>query len=141
MTQAIRVLVVDDSAVIRRWLTRSLEADPAIRVVGDAADGAEGLRLAEELRPDVITLDVEMPHMDGLTFLRKIMALRPMPVVMTSLPPTSGAIVPTWPNVIRWPVSGCARSGVPLTATPDRIRALSPKTMFWPSPALMTSLP
>jgi len=84
MKDKIEVLIVDDSAVVRRALTEILAADPEIEVMATAADP---LIAAEKIRrraPDVITLDVEMPRMDGLTFLRKIMAQHPLPVVMCS---------------------------------------------------------
>jgi two-component system, chemotaxis family, protein-glutamate methylesterase/glutaminase len=87
----VRVLIVDDSAVMRQLLTSLLEADPEITVVGTAADPYIARDRIKAFNPDVITLDVEMPHMDGLTFLRKIMALRPMPVVMISTLTQSGA--------------------------------------------------
>jgi len=79
-----RVLIVDDSAVMRRAITRILEADPAVEVVGTARDGADGLAKAKTLAPDVITLDIEMPVMDGLTALRRIRAEcdEPKPVVL-----------------------------------------------------------
>jgi two-component system chemotaxis response regulator CheB len=80
----IRVLVVDDSAFLRRTLPRILESDPEIEVIGTAADGAEGLQKVKELRPDVVTLDVLMPVMDGLTALKHIMREAPTPVVMVS---------------------------------------------------------
>ena len=72
MTAAIRVLIVDDSALVRSVLSRGLAADPAIEVVGAARDPYEARDLLVALRPDVITLDVEMPRMDGLTFLRQV---------------------------------------------------------------------
>ncbi len=81
---SIRVLIVDDSAFIRKALQRMLLADPSIEVVGVARDGAEGVRLAAELHPDVVTLDVKMPVMDGLEALRRILADRPTPVLMLS---------------------------------------------------------
>ena len=80
----VRVLVVDDSAVMRQLLSTLLSADPAIEVVGTASDPYIARDRIKALNPDVVTLDVEMPHMDGLTFLRKIMTLRPTPVVMVS---------------------------------------------------------
>jgi two-component system chemotaxis response regulator CheB len=73
----IRVLIVDDSTSIRTLIRGILSADPAIEVVGMAADGIEAVEKAESLKPDVITLDVEMPRMDGITALRKIMAKAP----------------------------------------------------------------
>ena len=84
MSEKIRVLIVDDSAVVRQTLTAVLESDPEIEVMGAAADPfAAARRIAEEV-PDVITLDVEMPRMDGVTFLRRLMAQHPVPVVMCS---------------------------------------------------------
>jgi two-component system, chemotaxis family, protein-glutamate methylesterase/glutaminase len=80
----IRVLVVDDSAFLRRALPRILESDPEITVVATASNGAEGVRLVKELRPDVVTLDVMMPGLDGLSALRQIMREAPTPVVMVS---------------------------------------------------------
>jgi two-component system, chemotaxis family, protein-glutamate methylesterase/glutaminase len=80
----IRVLIVDDSAVIRRLLTEVLSRDPGIEVVGAAADPYIARDKIRRLQPDVLTLDVEMPRMDGLTFLEKLMRGHPMPVVMIS---------------------------------------------------------
>ena len=80
----IRVLIIDDSALMRQLLTSLLSEDPEIEVVEAAPDPLVAREMIKALNPDVITLDVEMPHMDGLTFLRKIMTLRPMPVVMIS---------------------------------------------------------
>src|SRR5271156_1257441 len=80
----IRVLIVDDSATVRQTLTAILESDPEIEVLGAASDPyIAAQRIRNEL-PDVITLDVEMPRMDGITFLRKLMAQHPIPVVMCS---------------------------------------------------------
>lgn len=80
----VRVLVVDDSASMQRLLAAVLETDPEIKVVGTAADPMEARTAIKALNPDVVTLDVEMPGMNGIQFLEKIMALRPMPVVMIS---------------------------------------------------------
>lgn len=80
----IRVLIVDDSASIRQTLTDVLSSDPAIEVMGVAADPFVAAKRIQEQVPDVIILDVEMPRMDGITFLRKLMAQRPIPVVMCS---------------------------------------------------------
>ena len=80
----IKVLVVDDSALVRRILSELLGADRGIEVVGTASDAYMARDKIKELNPDVLTLDVEMPKMDGVTFLRNLMRLRPMPVVMVS---------------------------------------------------------
>jgi two-component system chemotaxis response regulator CheB len=80
----ITVLIVDDSAFIRQMLHEILSTDPGIKVVGEAADPYDAREKIKKLNPDVLTLDIEMPKMDGLTFLEKIMSLRPMPVVMLS---------------------------------------------------------
>ena len=84
-------LIVDDSAVMRQLLSSVLAEDPEIEVVGTAADPHIARERIKALNPDVVTLDVEMPHMDGLTFLRKIMTLRPTPVVMISTLTQRGA--------------------------------------------------
>ncbi len=80
----IRVLVVDDSAVVRKLASDALSADPDIEVVGTAIDPYMARDKLRELSPDVLTLDLEMPRMDGLTFLRLLMERRPMPVVVMS---------------------------------------------------------
>jgi two-component system chemotaxis response regulator CheB len=89
----IRVLVVDDSALVRSILTDLLNADPEIEVVGVASDAHIARDKIKKLNPDVLTLDVEMPKMDGLTFLHNLMRLRPMPVVMVSSLTDRGAEV------------------------------------------------
>src|ERR1700731_5196401 len=89
----IRVLSVDDSALVRSLLTDILRADPGIEVVGVAGDAHVAREKIKALNPDVLTLDVEMPRMDGLTFLRNLMRLRPMPVIMVSSLTERGAEV------------------------------------------------
>ncbi|NTU42171.1 MAG: chemotaxis response regulator protein-glutamate methylesterase [Nitrospirales bacterium] len=84
MTKKVRVLIIDDSAVVRQTLTEVLSSDPSIEVVATAADPFIAADRLREDVPDVITLDVEMPRMDGLTFLRKLMTQHPIPVVMCS---------------------------------------------------------
>ena len=80
----IRVLIIDDSQLIRDVLTEILNSSPAIEVVGTAEDPLIAREMIKQLNPDVLTLDIEMPRMDGITFLRNLMRLRPMPVVMIS---------------------------------------------------------
>ncbi|MFA9380523.1 MAG: chemotaxis response regulator protein-glutamate methylesterase [Acetanaerobacterium sp.] len=83
----IRTLVVDDSILFREFMVKSLSADSAIEVVGTAADPVEALKLIKELEPQVVTMDVEMPKMNGIDFIKKIMPEHPIPVVVvTSLP-------------------------------------------------------
>ncbi len=91
MSERIRVLVVDDSALMRKLIPAILERDPSIEVVGTAMDGAFALKKIEELHPDVITLDLEMPRMDGLEALRLIMRRAPMPVIVFSTHSKEGA--------------------------------------------------
>jgi two-component system chemotaxis response regulator CheB len=80
----VRVLVIDDSAFSRQVITRMLRASPLVEVVGVARDGEEALRKTFELEPDLVTLDLEMPKMDGFTFLRLVMSKRPTPVIVIS---------------------------------------------------------
>lgn len=87
----IKVMLVDDSAVVRQVLQNILKRDPEISVIGAASDPLFAMRRMEEQWPDVIVLDVEMPRMDGITFLRKIMAERPTPVVICSTLTEKGA--------------------------------------------------
>ena len=87
----LRVLVVDDSRFFRRRVTEILEADPRLEVIGAACDGAEAVRKVSELKPDVITMDIEMPVMDGISAVRRIMAMHPTPIIMFSSLTTEGA--------------------------------------------------
>lgn len=89
----IRVLVVDDSALMRKLLSELLNSDPAIEVVGTAMDAYVAREKIKKLKPDVLTLDVEMPKMDGLSFLSNLMRLHPMPVIMVSSLTEKGASV------------------------------------------------
>ncbi|MDI7863377.1 protein-glutamate O-methylesterase CheB [Rhizobiaceae bacterium n13] len=84
MSMAARVLVVDDSPTMRGLITAVLNSDPEVDVVGQAGDAMEARQAIKQLNPDVVTLDIEMPNMNGLEFLDKIMRLRPMPVIMVS---------------------------------------------------------
>jgi len=89
----ITVLIVDDSALIRQLLTELLNSDPEIEVIGSAIDPFQAREKIKQLKPDVLTLDVEMPRMDGVTFLSNLMRLHPMPVVMISTLTEHGAKV------------------------------------------------
>ena len=87
-----RVVVVDDSAVMRALVRKTLESDGRFVVVGDAADPYEARDVIKRVNPDVLTLDIEMPRMDGLSFLEKVMRLRPLPVVMFSTETHRGSV-------------------------------------------------
>ena len=87
----IKVLVVDDSAFMRKALTMMLESDPCIKVIGTARDGEEGIEKVRSLKPDLVTMDIEMPRMDGLAALSEIMKTCPVPVMMVSSLTTDGA--------------------------------------------------
>ncbi len=91
MTEKLRVLVVDDSALMRKLIPQVLQNDPMIEVVGTAMDGAIGLRKIEELRPHVITLDLDMPRMDGIEMLRQITRKHRVPVIVVSAHSRHGA--------------------------------------------------
>ena len=91
MSDQIRVLVVDDSSLVRKVITDILESDPLIKVVGTADNGEAAIKMAEKLDPDVITMDIEMPVLDGLTALQRIIATNPKPVIMMSVFTQEGA--------------------------------------------------
>ncbi|KWT85368.1 protein-glutamate methylesterase/protein-glutamine glutaminase [Candidatus Magnetominusculus xianensis] len=91
MKDRVKVLIVDDSAIVRQTLSDILSSDPQIQVIGTAADPFAAAKKIQEELPDVITLDVEMPRMDGLTFLKKLMSQHPIPVVMCSSLTESGS--------------------------------------------------
>lgn len=91
--QKIRVLVVDDSALMRKLIPQILQRDPAIEVVGTAMDGAIGLKKLAELRPHVVTLDLDMPRMDGIEMLRQITGKHHMPVIVVSAQTERGATI------------------------------------------------
>lgn len=93
MTQPVRVLVVDDSALMRKLIPQVLQTDPSIEVVGTAMDGNFGLKKIRELRPQVVTLDLEMPGMGGIEMLKEIMRRYRLPVVVVSSHSTQGASV------------------------------------------------
>jgi two-component system chemotaxis response regulator CheB len=90
LTSIVRVLVVDDSAYVRKMMTQMLTRSPFVEVIGTARDGREALELAAELEPDVITCDLNMPEMDGVAFVREQMSRRPVPIVIISVASPSG---------------------------------------------------
>src|ERR1700734_4010244 len=90
-SRKIRVLIVDDSAIVRKMLADALASEPDMEVVGTAPDPFVARDKILSLRPDVLTLDIEMPRMDGLTFLRKLMRFHPLPVIIISSLATSSS--------------------------------------------------
>ncbi len=119
----VRVLVVDDSATMRGVITAILRADPEIEVVAGAADPHEARQLIKQLSPDVITLDIEMPNMDGLEFLDKIMRLRPTPVIMVSTLTQAGADV----NLRALEIGAFDCVAKPSSYNPDSFESLAEK--------------
>jgi len=93
VNEIVRVLIVDDSAYVRQAVRQMLARSPFIEVVGAARDGEEALEMVEELRPDVVTLDLNMPRCDGICFLRKQIARRPIPVIVLSSANENGELV------------------------------------------------
>ena len=137
----VRVLIVDDSAMIRKVLSLGLAADPMIDVVGTASGAEQALEMIAALKPDVMTLDIEMPRMDGVTFLRQLMPVMPLPTVIISSATQQGAAVTLQAleagavDVIAKPTLGigtglttimpevCARVRAAATARPARMAA------------------
>jgi two-component system chemotaxis response regulator CheB len=111
-TDKIRVLVVDDSAVVRQTLTDILSSDPEIEVMATAGDPYVAAERIRDQIPDVITLDIEMPRMDGLTFLKKIMSQHPIPVVICSSLADEGA--QSTLKALEYGALSCARRSKPL---------------------------
>jgi two-component system, chemotaxis family, protein-glutamate methylesterase/glutaminase len=92
MDRVLRVLVIDDSAYVRKVVKQMLSRSPFIEVVGAARDGAEALEMVEQLSPDVVTCDLIMPGTDGMTFVREQMARRPLPIILVSIANESGEL-------------------------------------------------
>lgn len=141
----IRVLIVDDSAYMRFTLGKALNAAPGLEVIGAARDGQEALELIPQLQPDVVTLDVEMPRLDGLTTLRQIMARWPRPVIMLSSLTTEGAretiLALTWGAVdfVAKPATKANVAAV-LDEVIAKIRAAA-QARVWARPSALTPLP
>ena len=87
----VKVLVVDDSSFFRRRITEFLNADPNIEVIGQAYDGLDGVEKVKQLNPDVITMDIEMPNMDGISAVKKIREIKSTPILMFSTLTHDGA--------------------------------------------------
>jgi len=130
MASPVRVLIVDDSAMVRKVLSMGFSNDPGIEVMGEASSAEAAWDIMRQDRPDVITLDVEMPRIDGLTFLRHFLPLMPIPTVMISSLTRAGAEITVQAmqagavDVISKPSLGLA-SGLPgiMTDICDRVRA------------------
>lgn len=167
-SKKIRVLVVDDSAFMRIAVKRTLESDPAIEVIGQGKDGAEAVQLVEQLQPDVVTMDFNMPRMNGIEALRAIFAKRPVPVIMLSAHTQEGAketlealaagavdFVPKPDGEVSTDLSGVrddllrkvkaaarSRPSVPApSSTPTSMRAVAPKPAMSGRPSLPGDAP
>jgi len=123
MGAPVKVLVVDDSLTMRGLISAALKSDPEIEVVGTAADPIEARAAIKALNPDVLTLDVEMPNMNGLEFLEKIMRLRPMPVVMVSTLTAAGTDV----TLAALEIGAVDAIAKPAVATPEAFHDLIEK--------------
>lgn len=119
----VRVVIVDDSATMRAVIAAHLRVDPGIEVVGQAADPHEARQLIKIFAPDVVTLDIEMPNMDGISFLEKIMRLRPTPVIMISTLTQAGADI----NLRALEIGAFDCVAKPSSAAPDSFTLLAEK--------------
>jgi chemotaxis response regulator CheB len=144
----IRVLIIDDSATMRAVLAARLSGTPDIQVVGLANNAAEGRALIKELEPDVVTLDIEMPGMNGLDFLDKIMTLRPMPVIIVSGLTAAGSDATARALALgavdcycKTDYAGAAMqdggklAGMVRQASQVTVRRRAPKCTTWPTPS------
>ena len=127
----IKVLIIDDSALVRQLLTDILSADPGLEVVGTASDPLIAREKIKQLKPDVLTLDVEMPRMDGLQFLANLMRLHPLPVVMVSPPtPPMTQPRPLPPRITSSPPCSVGTLSMPSRLTPRRMKGKTVVSML-----------
>ncbi len=148
MSRPIRVLIVDDSAMVRKVLSLGFSADPGLQVMGEAASAEAAWDIMQKDRPDVVTLDVEMPRIDGLTFLRRFLPVMPVPVVMISSLTRAGAEITVQAmqagavDVISKPSLGLA-AGLPAIMSDicTRVRAAASARVSYAAPAAAQPAP
>ncbi len=144
MSAPARVLVVDDSPTMRGLISAILNSDPDVSVIGQAGDALEAREAIKRLNPDVVTLDIEMPNMNGLEFLEKIMRLRPMPVIMVSSMTHRGAEATL--AALEIGAFDCVGKPLPGESRPfgdlaDKVKAAARSKRAMPSPAVAVAAP
>ncbi|MDG3575232.1 protein-glutamate O-methylesterase CheB [Rhizobium sp. YJ-22] len=144
MSAPARVLVVDDSPTMRGLISAILNSDPDVSVIGQAGDALEAREAIKRLNPDVVTLDIEMPNMNGLEFLEKIMRLRPMPVIMVSSMTHRGAEATL--AALEIGAFDCVGKPLPGESRPfgdlaDKVKAAARSKRAMPSPAAAVAAP
>ena len=144
MSAPARVLVVDDSPTMRGLISAILNSDPDVSVIGQAGDALEAREAIKRLNPDVVTLDIEMPNMNGLEFLEKIMRLRPMPVIMVSSMTHRGAEATL--AALEIGAFDCVGKPLPGESRPfgdlaDKVKAAARSKRAMPSPAAAAAVP
>ncbi len=144
MSAPARVLVVDDSPTMRGLISAILNSDPDVSVIGQAGDALEAREAIKRLNPDVVTLDIEMPNMNGLEFLEKIMRLRPMPVIMVSSMTHRGAEATL--AALEIGAFDCVGKPLPGESRPfgdlaDKVKAVARSKRAMPSPAVAVAAP